>query len=263
MLKLFTLHRYLLWQFTRRQIEQRHRGSALGILWSLLQPLLVMGIYTVVFGVIFQGKYSNQPNEGTTNYALGVFLSITIFQTVSEIIINSVTCVVNQPNLVKKIIFPLEVLPLATLGATFYQFVISMVLVLVGFTIQGDGLSLKSLFLPLTLMPLIPLGLGLALILSSLGVFLRDLQHAAGPASMMLMYASAVFYSADKIPSALWEWLKFNPLIHVVEQARSLLLLNQDPDWSVLAYSFTFGVATLVAGVFIFRKLKPAFADVL
>lgn len=263
MLKVFTHHRYLLWQFTKRQIEQRHRGSALGLVWSVLQPLMMMAIYTVVFGLIFKGSYKGIENQSTMDYALGIFLSITIFQTVSEIISSSPSAVVGQPNLVKKVVFPLEILPLANLGAALYQFCISLILVLLGVIIVGQGLSLHSALFFVALLPLIPLTLGLALLLSSLGVFLRDIQYAAGPISMVLMYSSAVFFSANMIPPAIWAYLKFNPLIHVIEQARAVLLWHQPLHLTGLAYSFTCGLIILALGIFTFKKLKPAFADVM
>lgn len=263
MLKVFTQHRYLLWQFTKRQIEQRHRGSALGMVWSVLQPLLMMAIYTVVFGLIFKGGYAGIENQSTMDYALGVFLSITIFQTIAEVIGSSAGAIVSQPNLVKKVVFPLEILPLANLGAAFYQFGISLTLVLLGVATIGQGFTLHSLWFFVAFLPLIPITLGVALLLSSLGVFLRDIQHAAGPISMVLMYASAVFYSANMIPPTIWAWLKYNPLVHVIEQARAVLLWHQPLHWAGLGYSFVVGLALLGLGLITFKKLKPAFADVM
>jgi lipopolysaccharide transport system permease protein len=263
MIKIFTQHRYLLWQFTKRQIEQRHRGSALGMVWSVLSPLLMMAIYTIVFGLIFKGHYAGIEGQTTMDYALGVFLSITIFGTISEVIGSSAGAILNQPNLVKKVVFPLEILPLANLGAAFYQFGISLILVLLGVVTLGNGLTWHSLLFFIAFLPLIPMALGAALLLSSLGVFLRDIQYAVGPISMVLMYASAVFFSTNMIPPAIWAFLKYNPLIHVIEQARAVLLWHQPLQWEGLAYSFVFGLALLALGLVTFKKLKPAFADVI
>ncbi len=263
MLAIVTKHRFLLWQFIRRQIEQRHRGSMLGLAWSGLQPLLLMTVYTVVFGLIFKGRYSGSDDHSTLDYALGVFLSATIFQTISETITTSASAVLSQPNLVKKVVFPLEVLPLANLGAMLYQFCVSMVLVLAGIVTFGPGLSWSSFYVVLALLPLVPLTLGIAFLLSALGVFLRDIQHAAGPLSMVLMYSSAVFYSTSMVPTKIWTWLRFNPLVHVVEQARNTLLWHQPPQLGGLLYSLCFGSVLCLIGIFIFKKLKPAFADVI
>jgi lipopolysaccharide transport system permease protein len=263
MLKIATHHRYLLWQFTKRQIEQRHRGSFLGITWSFLQPLMMIGIYTVVFGLIFKGRYQGVEDQSTLDYALGVFLSITIFQTIAEVMGSAAGAVVNQPNLVKKVVFPLEILPLSTLGAALYQFCISLLLVSIAVATIGNGFSTHSLIFLVVLLPLLPIALGIALLLSSLGVFLRDIQHAVGPASMVLMYASAVFYSTNMVPPMIWSWLKYNPLIHIIEQARAVLLWHQTPHWNGIIYSFIVGVLLCAIGAATFKKLKPAFADVL
>jgi lipopolysaccharide transport system permease protein len=263
LLKLFTEHRYLLWQFTKRQIEQRHKGSFLGILWTVIQPLCMMAIYTVVFGLIFKGSYQGADNQSTLDYALGIFLSLTIYQMLADVINVAPSTVLNQPNLVKKVVFPLEILPVSQLAVALYQFAVSLILTLIGVLTIGQGLSLHSLLFVVALLPLIPLALGIALLFSSLGVFLRDLQQLASPLSMVLMYASAVFYSAQMVPDTLWTFVKYNPLLHIVEQARATLLWHQPLDWTWLGYSFGFGILVFLLGLFSFKKLKPAFADVI
>lgn len=263
MLSTFTKHRYLYWQFTKRQIEQRHKGSVLGILWSVLQPLAMMGVYTVVFGLIFRGHYAGIEGQTTMDYALGIFLSITLYQLVAESISSSIGIIVGQPNLVKKVVFPLAILPLAQVGASLFQFFISLVLVLIGVLVLGHGFSVSTLLFPLTILPLIPLVIGLSLILSALGVFLRDLQHVAGPITMVTMYASSVFYSTAMVPPAIWSLLKYNPLVHILEQSRRVLLWHLPLQWGEIVYSFIIGIITLTLGLWLFKKLKPAFADVL
>ena len=193
MLKLFSEHRYLLWQYTKRQIEQRHKGSLLGMLWMVIQPLCMMMIYTVVFGLIFKGSYQGVENQSTLDFALGIFLSLSIYQMLADVINIAPSVVLSQPNLVKKVVFPLEILPVSQLAVALYQFCVSLILTLIGVVTIGQGLSLNGLLFFVALLPLVPLALGIALLFSSLGVFLRDLQQLAGPLSMVLMYASAVF----------------------------------------------------------------------
>lgn len=263
MIEIFTKHRYLLWQFTKRQIEQRHKGSFLGALWLIIQPILMMTIYTVVFGLIFKGHYVGVPDQSTLDYALGIFLSLTIFQMVADVINTSPSLILNQPNLVKKVVFPLQILPVSNIAVAFYQFSISIILTLLGVITIGRGLSIHSLLFIVAILPLIPLSLGVALLFSSLGVFLRDLQQIAAPLGMILMYSSAVFYSAQMVPDTIWFFIRFNPLLHIVEQARDTLLWHQPMDWLGLGYSFLFGMLILFAGLISFKKLKPAFADVI
>lgn len=263
MLSILTRHRYLYWQFTKRQIEQKHKGSVLGLLWSVLQPMTMMGVYTVVFGLIFRGHYAGIEGQTTMDYALGIFLSITLYQMVAEAIGNASGIIVGQPNLVKKVVFPLVILPLAQFGASLYQFLISLSLVMLGVLILGNGFSASTLLFPITILPLIPLAIGISFGLSALGVFLRDLQFAAGPITLIIMYSSAVFYSSSMVPPGIWSFLKYNPLVHVLEQSRRVLLWHLPIEWSGLLYSFVFGITIFVGGAWLFKKLQPAFADVL
>ena len=241
----------------------RHKGSFLGILWTVIQPILMMIIYTVVFGLIFKGGYKGIEDQSTLDYALGIFLSLSIYHLIAEIVGMSPSTILSQPNLVKKVVFPLEILPVTNLAVALHQFGISLILTLIGVLTIGQGLSLQALLFLVALAPLIPLALGIAFLFSALGVFLRDLQQVAGPFSLVLMYASAVFYSAQMVPAPIWVFLKYNPLLHIIEQARATLLWHQPMDWFWLAYSFAFGFAVLGFGLFSFKKLKPAFADVL
>jgi lipopolysaccharide transport system permease protein len=263
MLKIFTQHRYLLWQFTKRQIEQRHKGSLLGMLWNVLHPLIMMAIYTVVFGLIFKGSYQGVENQSTLDYALGIFLSLTIFQMLADVIVVSPMTILGQPNLVKKVVFPLEILPLANVAMSLYQFGIGLVITLIGVCTIGQGLSIHSILFLVAIIPVIPLAIGIAFLLSSLGVFLRDLQHLAPSLSLILMYSSAVFYSVKMIPDSIWIFVKYNPLLHIVEQARGTLLWHQPLDLKSVSYSLSFGLVILGIGLLSFKKLKSEFADII
>lgn len=222
-----------------------------------------MAIYTVVFGLIFKGSYQGVENQTTLDYALGIFLSLTTFQMLADVICSSPMAVLGQPSFVKKVVFPLEILPISNIAVSLYQFGISLMLTLVGVVTIGQGLSIHALLFIVALLPLIPLSLGIALIFSSLGVFFRDLQQLVSPLSMIIMYSSAVFYSAQMVPAPIWFFLKFNPLLHIVEQARATLLWHQPMDWYWVTYSFAFALMTYAIGLFCFKKLKPAFADVI
>jgi lipopolysaccharide transport system permease protein len=256
----------LWWQFTRREVEARHKGSYLGILWMLLTPLLEFAIYTIVFGVIFGGRYGVNKQESHATYALGVFLSLTLFRLLAETISTAPGIILSQPNLVKKVVFPVELLPLCTVGSILFRVGISLLLFLTGFLAFGPGLHLTNLWLPLVLLPLVILAVGLAWLLAALGVFLRDISQLTGAATMILLYSSAVFYSADMIITKSWlAWsiLRFNPLLHIIEDARRVLLWQMPPSPLSLACAWIMAVLTLLLGYVTFRKLRPAFADVL
>jgi lipopolysaccharide transport system permease protein len=256
----------LWWQFTRREIETRHKGSYLGVLWMLLTPLLEFTIYTIVFGVIFGGRYGVAAHETKATYALGVFLSLTLFRFIADTLVTAPGIIVSQPNLVKKVVFPLTLLPLCTLGGIAFRSSISLALFSLGFLLFGPGLALTNLWLPIILLPLLLIAIGLAWLLAALGVFLRDISQVTGSVTLVMLYCSAVFYSTSMVAgkSALaWSILRFNPILHTLENARRVLLWQLAPHPSAIAYTWIFALATFALGYVTFRKLRPAFADVI
>jgi lipopolysaccharide transport system permease protein len=253
-------YRDLLWQFTQREVELRHKGSHLGLIWSLLNPLLMLGLYVVVFTFIFNARL---PNESRVDYALGVFLGLTIFQFLAEIISIAPMIIVGNPNFVKKVVFPLEILPASTVGAATFHMLVSLGLLLIGVAVMGDGLTLQIFWLPVLVLPLALFALGLVWVLAALGVFFRDLSQLAQFLSLVLMYASAVFYPVERIPAAVWQFLRFNPLLLTVDMARNAVLWDHSPNFKHLAYVYVVGLIMCYVGHHVFRKLKPAFADVL
>ncbi|OHE80768.1 MAG: hypothetical protein A3G75_13600, partial [Verrucomicrobia bacterium RIFCSPLOWO2_12_FULL_64_8] len=210
-------HRDLLWQFTLRNVELRHKGSHLGLIWSFLNPLLMLALYVFVFGYIFGGSFGARPTETRLEYALGIFVGLTLFHVIAEVLGMAPTIVVSQPNFVKKVVFPLEVLPAAAVGAAVFHMLISFGLVLLGVVAVGPGLGLGALWLPVVIAPVVLAALGLAWFLSALGVFFRDVGQVMPFVTMALMFASAIFYPASSIPVGAWHLLRFNPLLLVVE----------------------------------------------
>lgn len=254
--------RSLVWQFAKRNIDLKHKGSFLGVLWLVLNPLMQMSIYTVVFGIIFEGMKSTSG----FNYALSIFLGLTIYQLIAESMGSTPSLIVANPNFVKKVVFPLEVLPVATILATVYHCCICLVLVFIGMLVVGDGVSLGALWFPVIILPAVLLAFGLGWLLSALGVFFRDIQQVVGPSSLIVMYASGIFYSTAMVKekaSHIWSFLQFNPLIHVIEQARNSLILHAPIEWVGIFYAYAFALVVFYFGFYCFEKLKPAFADVL
>lgn len=256
-------HRDLLWQFTKRQIEGRHRGSLLGFGWSILNPLLMLGIYTFVFSVIFPGHFTNQPNQGPKEYALTVFIGLACFHLLVDSFAVAPSIIVTNPNFVKKVVFPLEILPAAAVGAAVFHFLIILCLFFIGAFALGISMTWTALWAPVIFLPLILISLGGAWLLSALGVFLRDLQQLVGFTSLVLMWASAIFFSPLMIPPAVWAVLKFNPLLRAIDLARQSIMWGQHPSPLVLAYLYGFAILTIIVGYTVFRKARPAFADVL
>lgn len=258
--------RDLLWQFTVRAVEMRHRGSYLGFIWAVLNPLLTAALYVVVFGVVFNGRFHAVPDETGVDYALGVFLGLVLFHLVSETLGAAPSFVVGQPNLVKKVVFPLEVLPLAQLGALWFHALIGLAL-FVGFEATlGRGVALGGLLaLPVVLLPFLLLTTGLAYLLAALGVFFRDITQLIPLAAQVLLWASAVFFSPAMIQRSEWGWriLKWNPLMHTIDQARRVMLWGEPLNVTHVAYTYAVGLAVLAAGLWLFRATKRSFAEVI
>jgi lipopolysaccharide transport system permease protein len=256
--------RDLWWQFTIRTIELRHRGSYLGIIWAGLTPLLMLALYYVVFGKIFAGSFGVLPDETRTDYALAFFLGLILHQLTAETLSLAPGVILANPNLVKKVVFPLDILPVAQLGATWFNLIISLGLMLIGAVTLGRGVTVAGLlWLPVILLPLLLLTAGLGWLFSAVGVFFRDLGQIMPFIAQVVLYASAVVYPIAKIPPEIWMFLKWNPLLHSVELARDALVWNTPLNLTHLGYTYVVGTAVFLGGRWIFLRLQSAFADVI
>jgi lipopolysaccharide transport system permease protein len=250
-------------QFTLRSVELRHKGSRLGLVWSFLNPLLLLGLYVFIFGYIQKGKFGNIPNETRLDYALGIFVGLTVFHLFSEVLSTAPTVVMANPNFVKKVVFPLEVLPAASVGASVIHMLGSLILSLIGIALLGPGLTASVLWIPVILLPLFLLLLGIAWFFAAIGVFFRDINQIVTLLTLGLMFASAVFYSAESLPPAAWSILRFNPMLLAIELMRDVTMWHQPIKLLHLAYLTVFGLGSAIVGYGCFRKMSPAFADVL
>ena len=256
-------HRELLWQFTLRNVELRHKGSHLGLIWSFANPLLMLSLYVFVFGYIFGGHFGVLPNETRSDYGLGVFLGLSLFHFIAEVFGLAPTIVTSNPNFVKKVVFPLEILPAAAVGAAAFHLAVSLGLVLLGIVAFGHGLDWGVLWLPVVIVPLLLLALGISWFFSALGVFFRDTAQLMQFLTVVLMFSSAVFYPASRIPSPAWAVLKFNPLLLTIEIARDGVLWQHPPNLHHLIYLSGISIAACYLGYSFFKKTKSGFADVL
>ena len=256
-------HRDLIIQFTRREIEMRHKASGLGHLWALLTPLLMLGLYLFVFGVIFGGRFGILPNENFFDFALALFLGISLFQVIADTIGMAPGLIVNQPNFVKKVVFPLEIISISKVLASLYFALLSIVITIVLSPFSHGGLSVNTLALPLVLLPLAMISLGLSWALSAIGVFVRDLDHTTAFIANAIMYASAILYSLSRVPTHIARVLKLNPLVSIIDQSRQILLWKHSMNVKVICYDYGVAILILFLGYNIFQKLRPYFAEIL
>lgn len=258
--------RELLWQFLVRNVKSRHRGSLLGGLWLVVNPLLMLSLYVFAFGIVFGGRFTESTEESTLDYALGVFLGLSVLGLIQGIISASPGIIVGQPNFVKKVVFPLEILPAAMMGALSYDLIIGLCLCLLGVLTIGDGFTLSVLYIPVILGPVFLVALGLSWFFSAIGVFIRDINQMGSFLGLALLYSSGVFYSAEKAQSTapqIWKFLQWNPLLQVIDSLRQVVLWGGQPNWDSILYAWIFGIIILLVGAWFFNRLRPAFADVL
>lgn len=231
----------------------------------MLNPLLMLGIFYVVFGLFFGSHFRDPAVETQVDFAMAMFLGLTLYMVIADTLGASPVLIIGNTNLVKKVVFPLEILPLAQCGGIWFNLVIGLVLALGGEAVFGSGLSLAGMaWLPVILLPLLMLSAGLAWLFAALGVFFRDLAQAMPFVSQVILYASAVFYPLSRIQDAhLWGIFKWNPFLQTVVLAREVVLWGMPINVPALIYTYLAGAAILVAGRWVFLKLRPAFADVI
>lgn len=254
--------RTLILSLTRRDIEQRYRGSAIGLLWSLVNPLLMLGIYTFVFSAIFKMRWAVL-SDNPFDFALMLFSGLMLFNFFSECVSRAASLIVGNPNLVKKIVFPLHVQAWTVVGAGLFQAAVSLGVLLVALLVIRGGVPWTVVLLPLVLAPLCLLVLGSVWLVSALGVFIRDVGQIVGHVLTMMMFLSPLFYPIEAIPKK-FQWLFYlNPLTFLVNEARKVLVIGTTPDWAGLAaYSLLALMATWV-GFWFFQRARPGFSDVI
>lgn len=252
-------HRGLLIELVRREFAGRYQGSFGGVLWSFIQPLFLLSVYTLVFGVILQTRWGG--SNGTAEYALFLFSGLIIFNAFSECMLKAPTTITGNPNFVKKVVFPLESLPLVTALAALLHACIGMLVWMLGYLLLFGLPPLTSLLFPLVFIGLLPLLLGVGWLLSAIGVLLRDVGQLTGMLNHMLLFLTPIFYSIDAVPPVLRTLLMLNPLTFLVEQFRLLLIMGQLPAPGGVLVFMLATTAFAAAALHLFRRLRPGFAD--
>ncbi len=256
-------HQALIRILTWREVSGRYRGSLFGSLWSLLTPLLLLGVYTLVFGVIAPTRWPGAEDQGIGMFALRLLAGMVIHGLLSETLSGAPVLVTSKPNYVNKVVFPLETLAWVNLlTALFHSLMAMLVLVLLN-ALLGTGLHWTLLALPLIVLPFVVLLMGLIWLIAALGVYLRDITQIIGPLIMTSMFLGPVFYPRSAMPAAAQAWLLLNPITVPIEQLRRVLFDAQWPQWEPLAHYSLAAMAMYLFGLWVFTKLKKGFADVL
>lgn len=255
-------NRFLIKTTTIREIQGRYRGSSMGIIWSLINPLFMLTVYTFVFSEIFKARWhGGSASKG--EFALVLFAGLIVFNLFSECLNKAPHLILSNVNYVKKVVYPLEILPIVSLGSALFHMVISLFVWLVAYCIFFGIPHLTILYFPLVLMPLMIIALGISWILASLGVFLRDINQFITLFTTALMFLSPVFYSADILPPEFRQLMYLNPLTTVIEQTRNTLYWGKHPDFTVLGIYWVSAFIIAWIGFVWFQKTRKGFADVL
>jgi lipopolysaccharide transport system permease protein len=256
-------HRYLIREFTVREIVGRYKGARLGLLWSMVNPLLMLAVYTFVFSVVFKAKWGLTGGDSRIEFALTMFCGMVVYQVFAECAGRAPGLIVSNTSFVKRTVFPLEILPIAVLGAALFHAAVSLLILIVGAGIAIHSTSLTLICLPIVLLPVALLGLGFGWLLASLGVFIRDVGQVIGVLLQVLFFMTPIFYPLSAVPPRFRWVLRINPLTEVVTNARRAVLWGTWPDWAALGVVTVVAAAIAQLGYAWFMKTKRGFADVL
>ena len=257
-------NRQLIVQMTKRDVVGRYQGSAMGLAWSFFNPVFMLIVYTFVFSEIFKSRWGGVgADDSKTQFAVLLFVGMITHALLAEVLNRAPLLILSNANYVKKVVFPIEILPVVAMGATLFHSIISLGVLLTAFVIFNGYLQWTLVFIPLVLLPLVILTVGLAWMLASLGVFLRDVGQFTGIITTVLMFLSPVFYPVTAVPERFRPFIMANPLTFIIEQARDVLVWGHLPNWIGLGVYTLAATAIAWVGYVWFQKTRKGFADVL
>lgn len=245
-----------------RDVVGRYKGSMLGIAWSLVNPILMLAVYTFVFSVIFKAKWS-AGSDSETEFALVLFAGLLVFNLFSECVTRSPSLILSNVNYVKKVVFPLEILPWVPLGSALFHFAVSLTVWLIGYVIFIGMPNWTIVLVPLIIFPFCMFVVGLSWGLASLGVYLRDVSQIISILVSVLMFLSPIFFPASALPEKFRVIINANPLTYPIEMLRDVMYWGQIPSIEVWLVSFVIDFFICVLGFFWFQKTRKGFSDVL
>lgn len=256
-------HRALILQMARRDIAGRYRGSVMGVLWSLINPLLMLAIYTFVFSVVFKARWQTGGEQSHADFAVILFAGVIVHTLFAEVASKAPTLITGNPSYVKRVVFPLEILPVVSLLSALFQAGISLVVLLAAQLLMAGSIPLTAPLVAVVWLPLLIFSLGTCWWLAALGVYIRDIAQAIGVVLTVLLFISPAFFSVQSLPETIRPWVQVNPLTLPMEQTRDVLIWGNLPDWSA------WGIYTAIMMIFAwlgfawFQSIRRGFADVI
>jgi lipopolysaccharide transport system permease protein len=261
--KSFWSSRSLIWLMSKREVIGRYRGSFLGLGWSFLNPLLMLAVYTFFFSVVFEARWGGLTGESKFDFAVILFSGLILHALFSECLMRAPALILSNTVYVKKMNFPIEILPWIAMGSAIFHFVVSFGVLLLAYGLIHFTLQWTIIFFPLILLPFILLIIGFSWFLASLGVYLRDIAQTMGLITTSLLFLSPVFYPLTVMPEKYRPVFYLNPLTFIIEQTRGIVLNGEIPDWKGLGVYLCCSLIISWLGFSWFQKTRKGFADVL
>lgn len=258
----FTEHRSLLFELAKREVQGRYRGASFGLLWALLSPFLVLCVYVVAFGFVMKSKWPHAV-EGKANFALILYVGLIVHGFFAECVARAPRLVLDNPNFVKKVIFPLDVLPWAMILSAMFHAAMNMLVFVALYALTSGAPPWTVVFFPLVLLPFVLFTAGLVWFLASLGVYLRDINQVTAVAIMATLFLSSAIVPLDAVPAKYLTVFNLNPLTFIIDQARDVALWGRLPDWNGLGLYALKSAVFMYLGHAWFRATRGGFADVL
>lgn len=256
-------HKYLFLQMLKRDVQGRYRGSQLGFLWAFAYPVLMLLVYTFVFGMVMRVKWG-VAGQDNIDFGLILFAGLLCHSLLAEVMVGAVGLITGNSQYVKKVVFPLEILSLVSLSNALFHMLLGLGILLAIFLISGNTLYWTALLAPVVLAPLVIFLLGMSWFISVLGVYVRDLSQFMGVLMTMLLFLGPIVYPFSAVPEAMKPWvLWLNPLTIIVEQLRAVVLFGQLPNWEQLGIYTVCAVLMLILGAWFFARTRDGFADVI
>ncbi|WP_028531125.1 ABC transporter permease [Paenibacillus sp. HW567] len=255
----------LLFEFTKRDFQQRYKGSLLGVIWALLSPLLMLGVYSFIFVSVFKSKWgsSSIQQDGKMLYTMMIFAGLVPFQIFSESVNRSVSLLGQSANYIKKVVIPIEILPTSIVLSTVINSFFSVGLLILGKLLFLNTPNWTLIFVPLVLIPIMLLSLGFALIVAAFGIYIKDLVYVVGLLVNILFYMSPIFYSADSLPARFRFLIHLNPIAPIINHFRDVFINGELFSISSYITSFFISFIIFILGLTIFNYLRKGFADVI